>query len=40
MLLDKAVDGCLQIYDGLKDAVSQPPPCELDTSNNLWRLTG
>ena len=29
MLLDKAVDGCLEIYDGVKDAVFQPPPCEL-----------
>ena len=29
MFLDKAVDGGLQIDDGMKDAVFQPPPCEL-----------
>lgn len=29
MLFDKAVDGGLQIYDGMKDAIFQPPPCEL-----------
>src|SRR3546814_1511710 len=29
MLLYKAVDGGLEIYDGMKDAVFQPAPCEL-----------
>jgi len=29
MLLDKPVDSGLQIDDGMKGAVFQPPPCEL-----------
>ena len=29
MLLDEAVDGGLEIDEGVEDAVFEPPPCEL-----------